>query len=90
MAGHAKIQAGAQLIPRHYVMQVTASLDGFAMIELAQTLNELDVDDEAAGGFFAALREAVAEAYNGDLPQPIAVPDALPDEDGGAGVGATS
>lgn len=41
MAGHANIEAGAALVPRHYMIDVKATLDPIAMIELVQVLNDL-------------------------------------------------
>lgn len=92
MAGHANIQVEAELVPRHYVVSLRAALDPIAMIELVQVLQDLDLADEAAGGFVGELRTAVREAYSGDLPQLIAVPDHPPDggdEDGGVAAVAT-
>lgn len=75
------VNVQASLVPRHYRVGLQASLTLADMLELVQALNErVDVDDTACGGFFGTLRQVVAEAYSGDLPQPITVPDTLPDE----------
>jgi hypothetical protein len=81
MALESTVQASAGLVPRHYVLNVQAAIAPSDMVQLAQALESLDVADDACGGFFGALREAVAEAFNGDVPQPIVVPDVVPVDD---------
>jgi hypothetical protein len=86
MNGIGRFQIEATLVPRHYAIHLDATLDGTAAMQLLMILEPWD--GESAGGLVGALRDALTEANGGkeiELPQPVVVPDAPPDEEEGDG-----
>lgn len=85
MSGKAQIEITAQLVPRHFQLNINCTLNGTAAMELVQLLSVWE--DESAGGLVGAIRAALVEANGGreiELPQPVvAGEEDDDDEDGG-------
>lgn len=82
MSGNAKVEVTSTLVPRHFTLDLQATLDGTAVTELLQVLDEWDPG--VAGGLVGAIITAIVEANGGrmpELPQPVVVPDAPPEEE---------